>query len=206
MLRTVAPSSSCPCSTGRDRPRSRLRARTSNGVRSVALAACLFLFFIWVASRSLPAEYYEYRFLRRQLRSLPAKCRIASIVHAGRTVLYLPEYAAPTWSPGRSPFVEITLPSVAQAAPYVEITPPADVARVAAAEQCTYYVHTSLCSTSDGRAACAAFESSLRLQWIAGIELPPVSTRSDAPYELPPRVDIGRVSPMLPEAGRPAFP
>lgn len=63
---------------------------------------------------------------------------------------------------------------------------------------CLYYVHTSLCSSAEGRPACEAIESRLTLTPVARVSLPARPSRESIPYDSDPvETVIARVERVL---------
>ncbi|MEO6026750.1 MAG: hypothetical protein ABIR79_07795, partial [Candidatus Binatia bacterium] len=90
----------------------------------------------------------------------PPECRVVHLGFAGRRVLLLPTYVgaprpAVAMDPHRPATVEAALSPVA----------------------CRYYVHSSLCSTPEGRPECDAIERRLTLVPIARASFADVRTR-----------------------------
>jgi hypothetical protein len=100
-------------------------------------------------------DHLEYRWLRAQIAALPPACPIVHVVAADKRVLSVPSYI-----PSSRPAVAVDLrqPHTVEAA----LTPTA----------CAYYVRTSLCSSAEGRPACAALEDRLALAPVARTTLP----------------------------------
>ena len=123
--------------------------------RWVAVAAAALLVLVWlrfglsiVAARS--TEQLEYRWVREQLLRIPPECRVVHVASAGKRVLTLPTYAG-----GLRPAVAM------------DLRQPRTIEAAFAPAPCLYYVHTSLCSTADGRPDCDAIERRLTLVAIA---------------------------------------
>ncbi len=123
--------------------------------RRIALAATPVLVLAWirfawpiVAART--TEHLEYRWVREQLRRLAPECRVIHLASAGIRLLMLPTYAGP-----------------AREAVAMDLRKPWTIDAALAPVACLYYVHTSLCSTTDGRPACDAIERRLTLVPIA---------------------------------------
>jgi hypothetical protein len=122
--------------------------------RWVALAAAV-LVLAWIrfglpiiAART--TDHLEYRWVREQLRRLPAECRVVHLASAGKRVLTLPTYV------GRS-----------MAAVAMDLRQPRTIEAAFSPAACVYYVRSSLCSTADGRPECEAIERRLTLVPIA---------------------------------------
>jgi hypothetical protein len=113
--------------------------------------------------RARTTEHLEYRWLRTQLQSIPADCYVAHISRAGTRTLYLPVY------PPHFP-----LPFGAG-----ETIDP----RLAGPDRCLYYVHGSICTSPEGRTACADFEQRLRLDAKASTTLPAIPSFTPQPYD-----------------------
>ncbi len=119
--------------------------------RWVALAVAPALVFAWVRFgwpiiSARTTEQLEYRWVREQLGRLPPECRVVHLAAAGTRVLMLPTYV------GQS------RPAVA-----MDLRRPETVEAALAPAACLYYVHSSLCSTPDGRPECKAIERRMTL-------------------------------------------
>ncbi len=95
-------------------------------------------------------EQLEYRWVREQLERLPPECRVVHVAAAGTRVLMLPTYV------GQS-----------RAAVAMDLRRPETIEAALSSAACLYYVHSSLCSTADGRPDCEAIERRLTLVPIA---------------------------------------
>jgi len=133
--------------------------------RWLAVSAAALLGLVWirvgwpvVTDRSL--EHREYRWVREQLEQVPAECRVVHLAFAGRRVLLLPTY------------VGVARPAVA-----MDRRRPASVEAALSPAACRYYVHSSLCSTLEGRPECDALERRLTLVPIARASFADVRTR-----------------------------
>ena len=123
--------------------------------RSLLLVAAPLLVLAWirfglpiVAGRT--TEQLEYRWVRDQIERLPSECRVIHVVAAGKRALTLPTYVRPETT---AVAMDLRQPGTIEAA----LSPAA----------CVYYVHSSLCSTTDGRPECAAIERRLTLVPVA---------------------------------------
>jgi hypothetical protein len=123
--------------------------------RWVTLAAATVVVLAWIrlglpviAARS--TEQLEYRWVRAQLRRVPSACRIVHLAFAGKRGLALPTYVGP-----------------ARAAVAMDLRRPDTIEAALSPAACLYYVHSSLCSTVDGRPGCEAIERRLTLRPIA---------------------------------------
>jgi hypothetical protein len=119
--------------------------------RSIGLVAAPVVVLAWVrfgmpviAART--TEQLEYRWVRAELERLPPDCRIVHLAFAGKRVLTLPTYVGP-----------------ARAAVAIDLRRPETLDAALSPATCVYYVHTSLCSTADGRPECEAIERRLAL-------------------------------------------
>ena len=113
--------------------------------------------------RARTTEHEEYRWLRERLSALPAGCYVAHVSHAGSRTLYLPVF------PPRHPL------------PFGEgeaLDP-----RLLAGGRCAAYVHGSICTSPEGRAACAAFERNLELEILARTSFPAAPSFDALPYD-----------------------
>jgi hypothetical protein len=95
-------------------------------------------------------DHLEYRWVREKLVRLPPECRVVHLAAAGTRVLMLPTYAGPS-----------------RQAVAMDLRRPQTIAAALSPAACLYYVHTSLCSTADGRPECEAIERRLTLAPIA---------------------------------------
>jgi hypothetical protein len=108
-------------------------------------------------------EHEEARWLRRELASLPADCRVAFVQSEGRGVMFLPLY-----DPAR--LVRLLGADVGTASAL-----PGDT--------CTYYVHTSLCETREARDACEAVEHAMSLEAVSETSFEPRPSADARTYE-----------------------
>jgi hypothetical protein len=115
-------------------------------------------------------DHLEYRWLREQLAQLPPECRVIHLASAGKRGLYLPTYVG-TRSRSAVPIIEREPHTLEEA------LSPAD---------CLYYVHTSLCSSTEGRPTCAAIEGRLTLLPLARAVFPPRPSSDGLPYDRDP--------------------
>ena len=100
-----------------------------------------------IADRSV--EQLEYRWVREQLGQLAPECRVVHLAYAGRRFLMLPTYVGP------------------HTAVAMDLRQPRTIEAALSPAPCLYYVHSSLCSTADGRPECDAIERRLTLVPIA---------------------------------------
>lgn len=128
--------------------------------RSVAVAAASMVVLAWVrfgwpivSARTL--EHLEYRWIRAQLREIPPECRIVHLASAGPRSLMLPTYV------GRP-----------RSAVAMDRRQPGTIEAAFSPAPCVYYVHSSLCSTPDGRPECEAIERRLTLVPVAAASFP----------------------------------
>jgi len=140
--------------------------------RWVGVAAALIVALIWfrvglpiVVART--TDHLEYRWLREQLAALPAECRVIYVASAGKRGLSIPTYVGPR-----------TRPAVA-----MDAREPHTIAEGLSPAACLYYVHTSLCSSPEGRPACAAIEGRLTLVPVARASFPARPSHADFPYD-----------------------
>jgi hypothetical protein len=106
-----------------------------------------------VSARS--TEQLEYRWVREQLGRLPPECRVIHLAAAGKRVLMLPTYVGPP-----------------RAAVAMDLRRPGTIEAALSPASCLYYVHSSLCSTPDGRPECEAIEQRLTLVPVAEASFP----------------------------------
>jgi hypothetical protein len=112
--------------------------------------------FGWPVVAARTTEHLEYRWVREELRQVPPACRVVQLAFAGKRVLMLPTYVGPSRS---AVAMDVRQPGTIEAA----LSPAA----------CVYYVHSSLCSTPDGRPECDAIERQLTLVPIARASFAP---------------------------------
>ena len=120
---------------------------------SVVGAATLLLGLAWmgfgwpvVADRT--PEHREYRLVRDHLERMPPECGVAYLPSAGRRVVRLPTYVGPPRA-------------------VIDARHSDAMAAAVGPGKCLHYVHTSLCSTAEGRSECEAIERRLGLVPIA---------------------------------------
>src|SRR5262249_20715911 len=99
------------------------------------------------AARS--TNHLEHAWIRAWMTQLPLECRPLSAAVDGHQNLRLPTYAA--------------LPRPPSAFVRLDLRHDVDLASALGALGCTFYLHTSLCSTEQGGDACARIESRLEL-------------------------------------------
>jgi len=121
-----------------------------------------------VAART--TDHLEYRWLREQLANLPAECRIIHVASADKRVLLLPTYVG-----ARS-----------TAAMAMNPREPHTITAALSPTVCLYYVHTSLCSSAEGRPACDAIEKRLALTPVAEAWFPARPSNEGLPYDSDP--------------------
>ena len=123
--------------------------------RWVAVAAAAIIVLAWIRF-GLPivsartTEHLEYRWVREQLGKLPPECRVIHLASAGSRVLRLPTYAG-----------------APRSAVAMDLRRPWTLDEAFAPARCVYYVHTSLCSTLEGRRECETIERRLTMAPIA---------------------------------------
>jgi hypothetical protein len=127
----------------------------------LAVPLALGLVLVWmrvgwpiVAERT--PDHLEYRWVREELRRLPSECRVVHLGFAGERALLLPTY------------VPASRPAVA-----IDSRQPRTLEAALAPAPCVYYVHSSLCSTPEGRPQCEAIERRLALDPVASASFPP---------------------------------
>ncbi len=105
-------------------------------------------------------NHLEDAWIRAWMTQLPAECRTLHVAFAGHQDLFLPTYAASARP--QSAFVRL------------DLRHDIDLASALGAIGCTFYLHTSLCSTEQGSDACARIESQLELVPVTGASFPAV--------------------------------
>jgi hypothetical protein len=118
-----------------------------------------------LASRST-TEQLEYRFLRDRIAALPPNARVVYLDRADKRILVLPEYVA------------------ARTVEWIQIPRCAQAPRFKSGVD-TYYVHSSLCTSREGRVACAEVERDMLLKPIASQDFPAVPSNQQLPYDAP---------------------
>jgi hypothetical protein len=142
--------------------------------RAALLASAAILAALWLWSwRSAPplrertTDHLEYVWLRPFFAKLPPDCGTLHIELAGQRTLLLPTYLSRNGDPRRFHPLEAH-------------DPPTRDELADAASRCTYYLHTSLCTSREGEEPCAALERRLVLEPIARATFPAVL--SHMPY------------------------
>jgi hypothetical protein len=115
-------------------------------------------------------EQVEYAFLRRVLPVLPADCVLAAVNRADKRVWELPLYL------------------MASGSGY-EIQTPDQLAAGLGTAPCIVYVHSSLCSTVEGRPICESAERDVRLEYVASEKFRAAPSYLELPYDRP-AVDV----------------
>jgi hypothetical protein len=140
--------------------------------RSIVLAFTLLVGVAWfriglpiISART--TDHLEYRWLREQLAQLPPECRVIHLASAGKRGLVLPTYVGPRF----------------RAAVAMDEHEPHTIAEGLAPAACLYYVHTSLCSSAEGRPACEALERRLALVPVARASFPARPSNEGLPYD-----------------------
>jgi hypothetical protein len=136
--------------------------------RRPAVASALGVFALLGASAACPVvwqrttEQEEYRWLRGVLGSLPPSSRVAFVQSAERSVMFIPLYDS-------------------RRLVRLHAGDPGSVGRLAG-DDSAYYIHTSLCETAPGRAACDSVESALRLEAESEATFPAKPSYDGLPY------------------------
>jgi hypothetical protein len=140
------------------------------------LAAALCAWGAWGLPlvRARTTDALEYAWLRPWFARLPAGCRVAYLASAGHRLVYLPWYLAPGHA----------------ASAVAGLAAEGRDERGLPAGACVFYVHTSLCTSAEGRAVCEALEHGLRaLVPVARTTLPAAPSYGRLPYDHP-TVDV----------------
>ncbi len=114
-------------------------------------------------------EQLEYSWIRRWLTTLPPECRTTHVAFAARHNLLLPTYVASARA--NRMFVRI------------DARQPVNVAQALGAPGCAFYLRTSLCSTTGGRAACDDVERQLDLEPIVRTSFPAVPDSTETTFD-----------------------
>ena len=157
-------------------PRSRAQA--------MVLAAAVVVLALGVSARSwkawtkLPTDALEQEQVRRWRGALPARSQVAYLERVDRRIVVLPIYKDAPRS-GPTPIV---------------LRPQGLVEDLARQGRVPFYVHTSLCSTPEGRPVCAQIEQRYRMTRLHEVELPAVPSMIGLGYDVSPvRVALYRV-------------
>jgi hypothetical protein len=146
------------------------RVRPSRVVAGRFLAAALMALggWLWVTratlAKTLPTDVLEAEFLVRERARFSPGAVVAYVERAGDRVTVLPLYDGLT----------------ASRVPLRVDEPPQ---RLSDLPKPAYYVRTSLCSSSEARARCAALEQSAALELVSEIELPARPSMRWHPYD-----------------------
>jgi hypothetical protein len=112
-------------------------------------------------------EYLEYHFLRDILRQVPYGCRLAAIDQAEKRVWIIPSHLLPGSPAGFD----------------VRVQNAADMKLAMAPGTCLLYVHSSLCTSREGRELCNALESAAQLEPISSKTFPARASYRGLPYD-----------------------
>jgi hypothetical protein len=119
-------------------------------VPAATVLVLAWIHFGWPVIAGRTTDHLEYRWVREQLRRLPPECRVVHLASAGTRALMLPTYVGP-----------------ARTAVAMDLRQPRTIEAALSPAACLYYVHSSLCSTAEGRPECDAIERRLTLVPIA---------------------------------------
>ncbi len=152
--------------------------------QGLALAAVVLVLALGVSARSwrawtkLPTDALEQEQVRRWRVDLPARSQVAYLERVDRRIVVLPIYKdAPRSGP---------TPIILRAQGFVE-----DLVRQG---NVPFYVHTSLCSTPEGRPVCAQIERRYRMTKLREVVLPAVPSMIGLRYDVSPvRIALYRV-------------
>jgi hypothetical protein len=137
--------------------------------------ASLLALFAWRAPRLLAGrttDHQEYYWARGELAALPPSCRVAYVAFADIRNLFLPTYVV---SPPLAPS------SIAR----LDGRAPIDAREAIGSLGCTYYVHSSLCSSRQGRPVCDDVERQLVLEPVARASFNALPSNDGLPYDRP---------------------
>ncbi len=114
----------------------------------LSVMALLWWFYAWPIVRDRTTDHEEYHWVREQMMSLPASCRVIYLSSVEKRGIVLPGYVRPA------------------GAATVAMHPhePRTVADALGPTPCLYYVHTSICASREGRPQCDAIEARLGLE------------------------------------------
>jgi hypothetical protein len=133
----------------------------------VAAVALLFAYTAACAPAALhtrTTEQLEYRWLRGELAAVPRGCRVVHVARVDKRELYLPTYAARNLV--ETDFVDVDAASTDDMS-----------------GDCAYYVHTSLCSSREGRSVCDAVERRFSFGAADRATFPPLPSSRELPYD-----------------------
>jgi hypothetical protein len=126
-------------------------------------------------------DHLEYRWLRDRVRKIPSQCRVVHLAAGGERGVEIPTYVRPPSS--RSVALDPRRPDG-----YEEAFSPTP---------CLYYVHTSLCSSTEARERCAALEDGMKLETVTRESFPARPSSPHIPYDRDPvETWIGRIGPL----------
>ncbi len=149
-------------------PAALARARVLLATAAVALAGVwLYAGLPIITART--TDHYEYRWMRRQLQSVPAGCRISYVALAGERSLVLPTYVGPERS---AVLIDPRAPHTIEAA-----LAPAD---------CHIHIRPSLCASPEGRELCDAIAGQLSLAPVARATFPAIPSSRHLSYDSDP--------------------
>ncbi len=135
-----------------------------------ALVAALFAWRAPAIVEARTTDHEEYLWARRWLRDLPPSCNLVYVSVAERRVLFLPTYVT-------------TPPLTSESARRLDGREPIHVRDVLGEPRCTFYVHTSLCESAQGRPVCADVERQLTLEPVARASFAAAPSSPYLPYD-----------------------
>ncbi len=119
-------------------------------------------------SLSPTTEQLEYAFLRKTLKQLPPGCTMAAIERAGNRLWTIPAFLLPN--------------SAGQSGAALRLRDDADLDAITFGP-CAIYVHSSLCTSREGRPLCERVENHFVLEAIARETLPARQSYHGLPYD-----------------------
>ena len=140
--------------------------------RSIALVVSLVGAFSlsqhWFRISGRTTEQAEYEFLRERFSSdVPPGCRLAHVSRAGLRVLEIPDFVAVGTSAA-------------------SLSNPEDLGFSMHPDSCVFLVRTSICTSAEGRALCAAIEErSADRELVARTILPAIPSHDELVYDEP---------------------
>ncbi|MBI3783602.1 MAG: hypothetical protein HY270_09385 [Deltaproteobacteria bacterium] len=137
-----------------------------------ALVTCAVLLFTALPYlQTLTTEQLEYRFLQTVLARIPTNCTVTSVTHAGLRLWEMPSYLVPSLRPG--------------GAPHRSLESDSDLRDTIRSADCVVYIHSSLCSSTDGRPLCEAQERDFGLEEVTRQTFPARPSFAGLPYDRP---------------------
>lgn len=151
-----------------------LPARLQRPAWSVAAAAAVVAAFAVQAERHLwtpNTEQLEYRFLQQALGDMPPECLLTAVSRTGNRVWEIPGHLLPR-RPGQRTGARRAIEQASDL-------------RAIRGGGCVLYIHSSLCSSAEGRPVCEAVERDVQLEPVARRVFPAEPSFVWLPYDRP---------------------